>query len=509
MQCRSSLFVDIKGKGFLLGLLLSWASSSSSTAQAPSTQWQQSYGGSGNDQADVILQTYDSGYIVAGTTSSGNIDVSGYKGIADVWILKLNSSGNIQWSKCFGGSGAEKVTGMYAAHDSGYIITATSQSIDGDVINGNADKGINWTFKIDPNGVIAWQKNSLIISSMRTLPHGGYIVAGISKPVDYWIAKTDDTLGIIWQKSYGGSKDDRTRDIQCTLDGGYIVAGNTKSSDGDVKDYMGSFYDVAWVLKLDDTGGIQWNRTYKDGFAFCIRQLPDSTYLLAGQTTYPSVAARVHSTMPDYWLMKLDKNGDTLWQRAYGTVGGEALYAIQPTKDAGCVLAGFTEGGVAGDVGFSNGKADMWVVKVNHVGDIDWQTSLGGMYYEQAHDLRSTMDGGFVLAGFSSSLDGDVTRYLGGTDIWIVKLNSPVRVQSLSLSDNFKVYPIPANTILNIHSRDEVINKSASILDLSGRILKTVKLERFHTIVAIDDLAPGSYVIRVEGEPHNRFVTKF
>ena len=175
-------------------------------------EWQKCLGGSGEDEANSIQQTTDGGYIVAGSTVSDDGDVSDYHGEEDMWIVKLDSTGKIEWQKCLGGSNYDYANSIKQTTDGGYIVAVSTVSDDGDVI-GN---------------------------------HGS---------LDMWIVKLNKNGEIDWQKCLGGSDDDRAFSIQQTTDSGYIVAGKTFSDDGDAIGNHGD-YDM-WIVKLNKNGEIE------------------------------------------------------------------------------------------------------------------------------------------------------------------------------------------------------------------------------------------------------------
>lgn len=173
-------------------------------------EWQKTLGGSDYfDLAHSIQQTSDGGYIVAGESSSNDGDVTGNHGLRDFWIIKLNTTGDIEWQKCFGGSNDDEARSIQQTTDGGYIVAGNSLSDDGDV----------------------------------TENHGGR---------DFWVVKLDSTGNIEWQKSYGGSNDDGAHFIRQTEDGGYIIAGNSESNDGDVTGNHGE--GDFWIVKLVGDG---------------------------------------------------------------------------------------------------------------------------------------------------------------------------------------------------------------------------------------------------------------
>jgi uncharacterized delta-60 repeat protein len=267
-----------------------------------------------------------------------------------------------------------------------------------------------WVLKLDPNGNVQWQKTYGgpswdIASSIQQTADGGYIVAGMTQSFgagywDLWILKLGPNGDVQWQKTYGGPADDRAYSIQQTTDGGYIVAGRTHS--------FGAGYADLWVLKLDPNGDVQWQKTYGGpnwDEAYSIQQTSDGGYIVAGRT-YSFGAGS-----PDIWVLKLGPNGDVQWQKTYGGPSLDEAYSIQQTTDGGYIVAGWTSS-------FGAGSYDFWVLKLDPNGDVQWQKTYGGPDWDMAYSIRQTADGGYIVAGWTSSFGA------GGYDIWVLKLDA-------------------------------------------------------------------------------------
>jgi len=409
-------------------------------AQAPAVQWQKSLGGSGNDQASSVQQTSDGGYIVAGWSNSNDSEVAGNHGANDYWVVKLNNLGTIEWQKSLGGSLSDYAYAIQQTADSGYIVSGWSSSNDGEV-SGNHGNADYWVLKLDDTGAIQWQKslggsNVDIARAIRQTSDGGYIVAGGSQSDDgevsgshgmddYWVVKLNDTGGIQWQKSLGGSLGDGAETIQQTSDGGYIVAGESQSDDGEVSGNHGNF--DAWIVKLNDTGAIQWQKSLGGSQfenAYSILQTSDSGYIFASASESNDGDVTGHhgdSTAPDYWIVKLNDTGAILWQKSLGGSGYDNPTSIRQTSDGGYVIAG-SSNSTDGDVSGNHGNADYWIVKLDDTGAIQWQKSFGGSNQDVAASIEQTSDSGYIVAGYSNSNDGEVYGNHGAFDFWVVKL---------------------------------------------------------------------------------------
>ena len=368
----------------------------------PVIQWQKSLGGAGIDNAYCIRNTTDGGYIVAGESWSNDGDVSGNHGgyYPDYWVVKLDNTGTIQWQKCLGGTFGEEAHSIQQTKDGGYIVAGSATSNDGD-ISGN---------------------------------HGGG---------DYWIVKLDNTGTIQWQKCLGGSGQDYAYSVQQTKDGGYIVAGNSWSNDGDV---TGNHGDDYWIVKLDSSANIQWQRCLGGSsydYAYSILQTKDSGYIVAGTSYSNDGDVSGNHGLWDYWIVKLNGSGTIQWQKCLGGSSFDVAYSIDLTKDGGYIVAGYSESN-DGNVSGNHGSYDYWIVKLSTTGAIQWQKSLGGSGWDFAHSIQQAKDAGYIVAGSSGSDDGDVSGHHGSSgyhDYWIVKLSSTGAIQkSACLGGTFDDY---------------------------------------------------------------------
>jgi hypothetical protein len=363
-------------------------------------QWAKTYGGAGFDSANSIQQTLDGGFIVAGSTSSFS------EGNHDVWVIKLDINGNIQWQNTYGGTGDDYASAIQPNANGGYIIAGKTDSL-------GAGSYDIWLLRLYSNGVVQWQKayggmSNDYASAIQQTSDGGYIVAGSTDSFgagsyDVWLLKVSSNGGIQWQKTYGGASDDYASSIQKTSDGGFIVSGSTNS-------FGAEGYDL-WVLKMDAVGNVQWQKTYGgtgDDYVNSIQQTKNPVniadgYIVAGTThSFGAVGA-------DSWVVKLNLNGNILWQKSYGSTGDDSANSIQQTSDGGYIVAGST---TSADVN------DFWVLKLDTKGNVSWQKTYSGTDQNSANSIRQTSDGGYIVAGSTNSF-GE-----GDSDFLVLKLHN-------------------------------------------------------------------------------------
>ena len=400
--------------------------------------WQRCLGGSSSDYVNSIQATPDGGYIMAGYTYSNDGDVSGNHGSYDVWVVKLDQSGNLQWQKCLGGSSYDYVNSIQATPDGGYIMAGQTDSNDGDV-SGNHGSYDVWAVKLDQSGNLQWQKclggsSYDYVNNIQATPDGGYIMAGQTDSYDgdvsgyhynsdVWVVKLDQSGNLEWQKCLGGNGTEYANSIQATPDGGYIMAGQTDSNGGDVSGNHG--YNDVWVVKLDQSGNLQWQRCLggsSDDYSNSIQETSDGGYIMAGFTISNDGDVSGNHGYYDVWVIKLDQSGNLQWQRCLGGTSADYvnINSIQATPDGGYIMAGQTNSN-DGDVSGNHGYNDVWVVKIS---PIEWQASYGGSGGDYIWDAAQAGDGGYVFVGETDSQAGDVSGNHGRQDAWVAKVDS-------------------------------------------------------------------------------------
>ncbi len=407
-------------------------------SQAPPIQWQKNLGGSNDDVPYQIQPTKDGGSIVIGRSQSSDGDVTINKGDFDYWIVKLNSFGNIEWQKTYGGSGKDIGQAVQQTSDGGYIIAGYTYSNDGDV-TGNHGGADYWILKVNSVGVIQWQKTYggsgiEVVSAVKQTLDGGYVVTGYATSndgdvssnqggYDAWIIKISSSGVLQWQKVLGGSNDDTFNSVQLTNDGGYILAGWTNSSNGDIANNFGS-YD-AWLIKLNSLGNVEWQKTYGGGGSdtfYWVIQTRDGGFISVGTSSYVSGDVTTNQGDEDYWVVKTNSLGVIEWQKSYGGSGYEEAHSIEQTLEGGYIVTGYCNSS-NGDVTGNHGGYDYWTLKLTNSGVIEWQKSLGGTGDDIGLRLFQTVDTGYVVVGISNSTNGDIKKNKGQNDIWIVKLH--------------------------------------------------------------------------------------
>jgi hypothetical protein len=408
-------------------------------AMTPYQQWSKVLGSSGDERSYAIRATPDGGYIVVGMAAGTDGDVTGSHGGNDCWVIKLDKAGNIAWKNAYGGSGAEGAWSVDLTSDGGYIVGGLTFSNDGQV-TGNHGGGDFWLVKLNSSGTLQWQKTYGgtgvdWMQKVRKTADGGYIMVGGSTSnngdatanygaLDYWVVKVNSSGTLQWQKNLGGSADDFAYDVIETSAGNFIVAGSTKSNNGQVTNYRGG--SDYWITKLNSSGTLQWQKTYgssSDDEANAITQLTNGGYVITGYAQKADGDVQQLNGFRDAWTLKIDENGTLQWQNSYGGSAEQTGFAVQSTTDGGCVIGSYTS---SQDNNITTyGGSDAIVFKLDANGNALWNQQYGGSNNEAIKDMIQTPDGGFAFVADSYSNDGEVGSNLGQADFWINKLSEP------------------------------------------------------------------------------------
>ena len=294
--------------------------------------------------------------------------------------------GDIDEVKTFGGTKNEGANSVTKTTDGGYAVLGFVQSMDGDVLG-------------------------------KT-----------NESFDYWVLKFDASNNLQWNKAFGGSGDDRGKQLIQTSEGGFAIIGYTQSADDDVTENAGA--QDYWIAKLDASGNLSWQKSF--GFSgadvgFSILQAKDGGYLLTGTLDVTasgglgnSRSARRHAG-GDYWAIKLDSNGEMQWSRYYGGTFTDTPYDAIQTDDNGYIIVGSSDSDDV-DISNSNGSYDFWVIKISSAGDLIWEKSFGGSEIDEAHSITDSGDGNFIIVGDTRSNDSDISLNHGAADLWVIKI---------------------------------------------------------------------------------------
>jgi len=351
--------------------------------------WEKTYDGGGYDRAESIVHSGDGQFIVGGRTSSFGA------GGLDAYVLKIDGDGNRIWEKAYGGSGDDVANWIVQSGDGGFVMAGWTTSFG----VGHRDA---YLLKIDGNGNLIWanayggQSGDGALGIVET-GDGAFIAAGITTSfgagnASAYLLRVNGDGNLVWDKTYGGSGDDVANRIIRSGDGGFIVTGWTDS--------FGAGDPDAYVLKIDGDGNRIWEKAYggsDDDEAIGVVQSGDGGFIVAGLTV---------PEFDDVYLLKIDADGNKVWEKAYGGGDADRAYHIVPSEDDGFIVVGVT-------CSFGAGYMDVYLLKIDGDGNKIWETTYGGREDDEPWEIINTEDGEFIVIGWTMSFAArDADAYL-------------------------------------------------------------------------------------------------
>lgn len=357
--------------------------------------WKKMIGGSSNERCNNVTTTLDGGMILTGGGWSSDGDFDGMNnGLNDVILVKLSADGNIVWKYTYGGTGRETGNAVIQTADGGIVVTGSTTSNDRFFEGMNKDSSDIFVMKLDVDGRMVWKKtyggsNRDFGNAVAPTSDGGCVVTGVTHANtkdfrgksrgagDVFVVKLDAQGNEEWINTYGGSKMDSGKGIVQTSDGGYAVTGNTHSYGPNLWVNKGDW--DTFVIKLDSKGAVEWQKSIggkRDEDSYAIIAEPDGGVVLTGYTNSNDGDFKgINRGKWDVFAMKLDVNGAEVWKHTYGGSQIEVPNAITRTSDGGFVITGVLNGAnpsYDGDFkGMNKGDYDLIVIKIDSMGRLE------------------------------------------------------------------------------------------------------------------------------------------
>lgn len=431
--------------------------------------WSQTFGGASHDCGYGVLQTENGGFMIVGSTQSHGA------GMQDTWLIEAGMDGTESWNLTFGGEKNECGQAIILDGDFGYMVADNTCSFSNGVYDG-AMLGVydSGTERLIRN--FGGEQEDYVFDVIRTADDA-YVLAGKSKSFgngdsDFWIIKMDAEGNETWSKTFGGLEDDVCYSLQQTTDGGLILLGSTASS--------GQGKEDVWLIKTDSDGEEEWSKTFggaESDIGYSVQQTEDGGYIIAG------MIASYGEGVQDVWLIKTDAQGEEEWNHTFGGTANDLAKSVHQTSDGGFAIGATTESKGAG------GK-DVWLVKTDGQGNMEWDNTFGGEADDFAEALCLASDGGFILTGGTYSFGA------GDCDVWLIKTDP----NGLTSIDEDRTTPIPVKNVLgqnypnpfnpettiqfNVKERTQV---HIAVYDLQGRQIQ---------ILLDNERPPGLHQIR-------------
>lgn len=415
--------------------------------------WDAGIFGNKYDELVDVKEFYDGGYIMGGVTYS---DVGGDiqdtpRGMGDFFVVRTNEVGVPQWTHLYGSTDVDRMTSLAVTSNNGIICVGRSTSGVGfEKSTDGYGKNDYWIVKLNDKGDMQWEKSfggseDDIPFSVAVHPSGDIYVLGFSdSPAsgnksapaygsnDYWLVKLDAAGNKIWDKSYGGSGDERLYygGLFIGQDGNLLLGGSSSSGAGGMKS-AGNFGGMDfWVLKVDQSGNVIWEKTYggvEEDQVQEIREARNGDILVGGGTRSPAGGNKSagFNGLIDYWLVRLDASGNKIWDKNFGGSGLEVISGLTENGAGNILIGGLSDSPVGGNKTKPGlGEYDYWLIFLDKNGEEIWQEVYGGSEKDAMTVLIHTSDGGYLVGGDSASGAGGVktTDNFGFNDYWFFKL---------------------------------------------------------------------------------------
>jgi hypothetical protein len=548
LLCRTILF------GFLLLSL--------NTLLAQDILWEKSYGGKHADYLFDAIATPDYGFILAGSSLSKKTGTKteDNRGDLDYWVWKMDEKGDFDWQKNFGGTGQDMLKCVILTNDGGFLLAGSSESGEG---LDKKDKGWGetdfWIIKLNAKGGEEWQKTiggsgQEELNSVVRTKDGGFVLAGSSDSgqsgdktsknyggMDYWVIKVNNKGEIIWQNSFGGNYNDGLHSVVMTQDGGFLLGGSSNSTDTGTKTQKNLGKSDYWLVKIDEKGQEQWQKTIGgtgDDQLTVVSELADGNFILGGNSNSESNNDKRSSNQSgtDFWVLKLDKDSkEILWQETYNIAKVDILTSVVENDDHTILLGGYAQGEIVKSKSkakspqalspraqsrgnklnddkktveepkMKKGTDDYIAIKLNEKGEEVWRRDVGSDGQDILVKAIETRDGGYLMAGTSKSImtaDGGVKATAdkatgkGSNDFWVVKLKDKDKKKKTAAG--VEAIPNPATDYTNVIVGYDFTKGTATLVDIAGHLLQQFEITERTIPIDLQGLPEGIYIVNIK-----------
>ncbi len=478
----------------------------------PDIIWQRCFGGTDDDQLRDLHMTADNGFILIGYATSTDGQVSNNHGGTDAWVVKTDANGILEWERCYGGASLDNGSEIISTSEGGYLLLASTQSLDGDVSVALGSKDI-WLVKLDPSGEIEWEKSYGGSGNdegfgLLADEEGNYYVIGRSNSTDgmitenfglndTWLLKVDGDGLLLWERSLGGAGEDTGYSLDLFSNGDIGVATRIDLQISDV-----------YIARYTASGDLVWGETYGGtSIDACNRIRIDSSDVIHISGHSFSIDGDLNSTHggADVWHLVLDEEGTVITSMTYGGSMNDNANDLILIDDGGFIHSG---GALSddGDIFENFGETDAWVIRLDDEGNILWERVYGGSETDRANRVIRS-GGSIILGGFTNSTDGDVIGNHGDFDLWLMKLeHDPVSVTGLREPMHAAIVPNPTTGIATVIFLGEMgQNVSIDLLDTAGRttplsMIRSSMINETRITLDLSDRAPGTYHVVIKGD---------
>ncbi len=452
-------------------------------------QWQKEYGGWYYDEGTLIRPTAD-GYMLMGTDGFGPF------GYTDLWVSRLDANGDAVWQGFLGGSNHDFGWGLVTYPDGSSISVAYSfSSASGNKTNAAIG---TWLIKLGPDGGKLWEAGAGGTEPRFATTKSGGALIGTSVPgatfsvngpggeivrgryVDASVSKQAPDGSYLWTTNHHYWFTNQVKDIRETRDGGIVVAGNARTEESFWR------YDY-FLMRLDSQGQYLWSANYggtSNENLRVVRETVDGGFLLGGESFSPADKSKTSASFgnSDCWIVKVDSQGIKQWDKTYGGSGEEQLWDIELLPDGGFIAAATSDSTNGNKTAPAFGGLDGWLIRCDASGNKIWEQTIGGDNLDRIISFTQTPDGGFIagIDTFSGVSGNKTTPNLGYSDFWIVKFapETPVlRWNRCCVSNNFSEWSLVLQGISNVTYRVEVSSNLTTCISIQTNRMSSSQAE--------------------------------
>jgi hypothetical protein len=468
--------------------------------------WEKEIGGGEDDWGYGLCLSADGQYVFTAVTSSYDEEVTDSIGGTDIWLGKMDTDSAMVWSHSYGGTLNDRGNDVCLSADDGFVITGFTESNDVDITSNNGSKDL-FVIKTDANGELEWSKafggtSDEIGNSVLALSNGNTIVVGSAFSSDgdinnnagfsdFWILHLDTNGNLLWEKTYGGSSEDRAKKIIQTQDGNFAILGTSFSSDGDISNNLGGV--DFWLIKIDQNGDLLWEKSFGGSSAdqgSDLIEISSGELIITGEVLSNNGDVIGNHGFTDAWVAKLDSNGNLLWQNSLGGTMVDYFLAITEADDGGFIATGNTFSD-NGDVSNNLGESDIWIVKLSNNGILEWEKTIGYDLNEIGNAILSVGEEIIILGG----IQVDHLRH-GNSDAYIAKLRAPfTSVTNIKDYPSLIVYPNPSKDFIWISHETPIL--SYQLFNIIGQKIQQGNIQSTEIKINVQHLPKGEYVLLV------------
>lgn len=468
-------------------------------AQLLNVGTQLTFGGSNYDVPYKTINTSDGGFISIGRSDS---NISGDKtennrGVSDFWVIKFDNSLNVQWQKSIGGSLGETGYSIAETTNGNFLVCGGSVSgISGDKTTAGYGLDDYWLVKLSSTGVILWDKTYGgtgidVAIEIELDSNGNIFLGGVSGSNansvksensrgsnDYWIIKLDSLGNKLWDKTIGGSGVENFMDFVLHANGNIILYGISFSNISGEKS-QNSFNNSSdlWIVKIDNSGNVLWDKTYGGddieavGYGICYN---DGYYyaICPSFSGISGVKTEASRGQTDIWVVKLDTNGNFIWDKTIGGGGFDNAIGIMINSTNQLIISSSSDSNISGEkTEDSKGLQDGWIIAIDTAGTLLWQKTIGGSQSDILVKCNEISSGNYLLTAYSNSnISGDKTDNCRGMeDYWFVELETNLSTTELNNFTNFSIFPNPADNFINLQISTFDSNQLIEIYNFIGK----------------------------------------